>query len=140
MGRCVVSIPLVVIGRAPRERDRQINIPRKAVCMDTSNDPKHPREPGWSVDEVMDIAAQLAAHDAVGSIHIAIDQRPTYDTLSRYRQSAADSGLTLSVEQNALALRPDSDGQVEQQAAPLTTSKARRFVQWLGALLMITNT
>lgn len=87
----------------------------------------------------MDIAAQLAAHDAVGSIHIAVDKRPTYRSLTKYRKSAADSGLTLSVERSALVLRPESDSNGKQRADLPVQSKVRRFVRWLATSLMFTK-
>jgi hypothetical protein len=65
-----------------------------------------PRSICWPIDDVMDIAARLAAHDAVGAIHIAVSERPTYDALLNYRQRAEASGLTMTVQETAIVLRP----------------------------------
>jgi len=60
----------------------------------------------WHLDEVMEIASRLAGHDVVGSIHVVLGERPTYDALLHYRQLAEASGLTLTLTADSVVLRP----------------------------------
>jgi hypothetical protein len=58
------------------------------------------------LDEVMEIACRLAGTDAIGGIHIAISDRPTYDELVYYRSLAEGYGLSLTLKADTIVLRP----------------------------------
>ncbi|HEY7035222.1 MAG TPA: hypothetical protein VH482_28040 [Thermomicrobiales bacterium] len=58
------------------------------------------------LDAVMEIACRLAGKDAIGGIHVAISERPTYDELVYYRTMAEAYGLSLTLQADTIALRP----------------------------------
>jgi hypothetical protein len=76
--------------------------------MDVMNEQIDERHPGpdWPIDDVIDLACRLAAEDAIGGLHVAIDRRPTYADLLRYRRRAERCGLTLTVAASSISLRP----------------------------------
>jgi hypothetical protein len=82
------------------------------------------------MDEVLEIAALLAARDAVGSIHVGVAERPTYDDLLRYRQSAEANGLVLSLLAEEVVLRPQRVADAEAANGP----PLRRLGAWWTAL------
>jgi len=66
----------------------------------------HPPSTAERLDEVLEVACRLAGRDAIGSMHLAIDERPTYDQLLHYRRMAEAFGLSLTLEADSLVLRP----------------------------------
>jgi len=66
----------------------------------------HPTSTAKRLDEVLEVACRLAGRDAIGSLHVAIDERPTYDQVLHYRRLAEAFGLTLTLEADSLVLRP----------------------------------
>jgi hypothetical protein len=76
-------------------------------------------ESTWAIDEVMEIASALAGHDAIGSIHIATNQRPTYAQLLRYRRRATAAGLELVLTRSSVILRPPTEVTDDVEQTPL---------------------
>ncbi|HEY7035446.1 MAG TPA: hypothetical protein VH482_29165 [Thermomicrobiales bacterium] len=76
------------------------------------------------LDEVMEIACRLAGQDAIGGIHVAITERPTYDELMYYRSMAEAYGLSLTLKADTIVLRPlpTSDPEVAEHVPALTLS------------------
>ena len=58
------------------------------------------------LDEAMEVAAALRGHDAIGSFHVALDDRPNYETLLHYRRLAEANGMELTVSADSIVLRP----------------------------------
>lgn len=79
-----------------------------ATVMDACqpDEPIERRATGWSVDQVIEIAGQVAGRDAIGSMHVVTHQRPSYAELLRYRRRAAARGLALSVSATGISLIP----------------------------------
>jgi hypothetical protein len=77
------------------------------------------------LDEVMEVACRLAGTDAIGGIHVAISERPTYDELVYYRSMAEAFGLSLTLKADTIVLRPlpkpDSDVAEHVPALALST-------------------
>lgn len=65
-------------------------------------------EEGWTVDQAIEIAC-LAGAGAIGSIHVATSQRPTYAELRRLREMAIACGFTLTLTGKRVILRPRSE-------------------------------
>ncbi|MEA2531275.1 MAG: hypothetical protein QOG89_2919 [Thermomicrobiales bacterium] len=74
--------------------------------MDDRESNGHSRTTAWQLDDVMDIASRLAGHDAVGAIHVAVADRPTYDDILHYRRLAEANGLSLTLTVDSVVLRP----------------------------------
>src|SRR5690242_2243432 len=76
--------------------------------MDVMNERVDERRPGpdWAIDDAIDLACRLTHEDAIGGLHVAVDRRPTYAELLRYRRRAERCGLTLTVAASSLSLRP----------------------------------
>jgi hypothetical protein len=58
------------------------------------------------MDDAIEVAMRLAGTDAIGAIHVAIVERPTYDELRHYRYLAEVHGLTLTMTGDSIILRP----------------------------------
>lgn len=61
------------------------------------------------LDEVMAIASCLAGRDAIGAIHVATNERLSYDQLVHYRRVAGANGLMMWVSANSIVFRPRPD-------------------------------
>jgi hypothetical protein len=81
------------------------NVDRRMDVMDKGVDERRPSL-DWPIDDAIDMACRLAREDAIGGVHVAIDRRPTYAELLRYRRRAERCGLTLTVAASSLSLRP----------------------------------
>jgi hypothetical protein len=74
--------------------------------MDAPRDGSRKTSAAERLDEVMEVACRLAGTDAIGGIHVAIGERPTYGELVYYRSLAEAYGLSLTLTADTIVLRP----------------------------------
>jgi hypothetical protein len=70
------------------------------------------------LEEAIEVAARLAGTDAIGAIHLATAERPTYDELRLFQQIAACCGLTLTLTADSIILRPKPVDPLTAEHAP----------------------
>jgi len=77
------------------------------------------------LDEALAVACTLAGQDAIGSLHVVMNDRPTYDEILRYRRRAEACGFALTVTGTSVVLRPRAEPVPTPGSAVVIPSGAR---------------
>jgi hypothetical protein len=85
------------------------------------------------LDAVVDLACRLVDHDAIETIHLVLPERPSYDALMRYRAWAAACGLSLTLMDSEVIVRPLHTGEADEVAPDAVGRQARSRIHKLGA-------